>query len=407
MENLDRIQAEVIKEMLSDRKIEIEGKIIQDEALEAIHDAISSGCDVIIFSCQIKGSLNFTTQQPVPLSGIPDIRNGARILNPKRRMELGQKDFQNIDWIQGIVEIQNSTITGNVQPRRVFFTAVNFSGTRFMGDASFEGAIFGDEGATFWGAEFFQKANFIDANFGDGASFGAVTFRNGADFIRTIFREGTTFEGTTFVGWSRFWGTSFGKWTNFWDSEFFARADFNGASFEEGVSFETTSFGEDALFIGSTFGGSTTFDKTNFIKKAVFNGANIQGSALFRGDKDKLLFHDEFDFRAVRMDKPNEVIFHHVSLAKARFLETPIEKVQFINVEDFWPRREGLKCVYDEIAEEPKDKDYALIARTYRQLKRNFEEQRAYPEAGAPWAKATPAATSRADNGARRLICHR
>ena len=88
------------------------------------------------------------------------------------------------------------------------------------------------------------------------------------------------------------------------------------------------------------------------------------------------------DFRWANFEAPEKVRFQHVNLGQARFLETPLDKVQFIDVD--WDERAGRRCVYDEIAheEEGVKKNYALIAQLYRQLKKNYEEQRDYPGAG-------------------------
>ncbi|MCH7922668.1 MAG: hypothetical protein IH975_06520 [Nitrospinae bacterium] len=75
-----------------------------------------------------------------------------------------------------------------------------------------------------------------------------------------------------------------------------------------------------------------------------------------------------------------EVRFQTVNLSQARFLHTPLEKVQFFDVEWNKKIRPGRRALYEE--EVAREEEWELVRQLYLQLKKNYEEARDYPTAG-------------------------
>lgn len=169
-------------------------------------------------------------------------------------------------------------------------------------------------------------------------------------------------------------GTIFEKEASFFQATFGDRAFFSYAAFGDQADFRRATFGDGVSFEGATFGD-----------RASFEGAIFKGSACFlggvpRGRKRPPVFLGEADFRGMELQDPENVRFQHVNLPQARFLNTRLDKVQFIYV-DWYDRSDGKKALYDEKFVE-EEGDYELVARLYRQLKKNYEEQKDYPGAG-------------------------
>jgi len=222
----------------------------------------------------------------------------------------------------------------------------------------------------------------VDATLEKRALFDFAIFKKGALFVNASFND-ASFNRTTFQSEATFRIAKFDEEAQFIETSFLGGAEFGLSSFNSGVSFKSAVFSKDTSFERAKLGHGTSF-----------NGVTLGESLVFRGQKEikdekgkiiveeEQIFKGEVDFRLIKFRMPKEVIFQHVNLEKARFLYTRLDEVQFIDV--VWPKseRENRKFVYDEIAEYAPKNNYALIAQLYRQLKKNYEDQRAYPEAG-------------------------
>jgi len=346
LQKFEEIQADEIRSLTEkEGKIRIMQRVLKNEnALQTLHEAIFQGVPVEIGKCLIEGDINLQRGLAVSLEEVEG-------LDIDRKNDLERRRVKRTIVLTAPIEVGRGThIRGSVVANKVFFSAgINFSETSFGGVVSFRDATF-SKGAHFNRAVFGEGSNFTNAAFVEGAFFVSATFGLGARFIGTTFRERCIFTGATFGDFP----------------------SFEYATFRDDATFERATLGQDACFAGATFEGTTTF----------------RGLGPRRGEEEErgMVFSGKVDFRRVTFKVPAEVTFNRVDLRQVRFLDASLDKVQFANVDDLWPLHptENRKCVYDEIAPELKGvkKDHALLARLYRQLKKNYEEQRAYPEAG-------------------------
>ena len=192
------------------------------------------------------------------------------------------------------------------------FSAVQFGGATFKGDARFDTTVFegtatfhratfeGDAGfskATFKGDAQFDRASFSgtamfdQATFEGDARFDRVTFNGYARFSMASFsgdarfNEGT-FEGDATFGRARFSGSAWFAEATFKGDAWFSMASFSGAwfgraSFSGSAWFAEASFSGDARFDEVTFSGTATFDRATFEGLAGFSKATFKGDARF------------------------------------------------------------------------------------------------------------------------------
>jgi len=385
LKDLPHISACEIRGMINKGEVHIENKAIHGDALGALHEAIIQDIPVSLEECRIDGDLNFTNFPSIPLTR-------EVVFAQEVRQRLQERGIGELILVRGLLEIEGSFISGRVMSgfpdnsKSVVFSEVAFLGTTFREGASFEGAVFGDK-ADFFGVNFGGVANFGHATFGDGPRFEMSYFGDKARFEYVTFSDGASFSFSKFRKEAWFWKSTFGERAKFGGTSFYEEAHLWGATFGDGVSFWGATFGKMATFFGTTFKGAASFEGLKEPLPSREEGEEPEAIAerwkleigSLAGEKI-LVFSEEVAFNRVSFEVPSKVIFQYVNLRQARFLETPIDKIQFIDVE--WAEREGRNCLFDEIVDEPNEKDYALIAHLYRQLKKNYEEKRAYPEAG-------------------------
>ena len=267
-----------------------------------------------------------------------------------------------------------------------------FAEALFSGDAGFGGARFAEE-ATFSGARFIKKAGFRGTTFSQGADFQHASFSGEVDFsgakfnkeatfLDVTFSEGADFKRAKFTGGVDFFGARFTKGASFWAAEFTGSTNFGRGTFAEGGDFKEAIFDEgDVIFEESTLKG-----RTLFISRKE-EGQTIQ---VFSGV-------DEVNFKSVTIDPPDLLTFIEADLTKCLFLNTNLQKVNFFAVD--WPKIKGRFGVYDEMKlstddkgkiegrEERREKEnksifLAQLERLYRELKKNYEDNRDYERAG-------------------------
>ncbi len=242
-------------------------------------------------------------------------------------------------------------------------------------DYDFTGFVF-PEGISFRDARFEGDAYFYRATFQGEASFVRATFQDEADFVAATFQGEASFYEATFQGYAHFVGARFQDKAAF-RATFQGPASFLAATFQGEADFVAATFQGEAGFHAATFGGEANFGWATFQGEASFGWATFEGEVRFRGEGEVRLFSSEAeaDFRNARFGQPEKVVFQHVFLGRARFLDTDVRRVDFTDVQ--WATRRGGHCaVWDELAPEDVEKDYALIGKLYRQLKHNYEEQR-------------------------------
>jgi uncharacterized protein YjbI with pentapeptide repeats len=237
----------------------------------------------------------------------------------------------------------------------------------------FSGFVFPAE-ADFSDREFESSVRFGSSVFRGAVSFKGSTFRGDADFREAEFVGDADFNEAVFVDTVNFTGARFNDCAHFLSAQFRGRAKFAHARFQ----LCDASFRCDTYFTEATFECPVDFIRAKFHGAVHFTGVTFRDAALFVGYGDDRIFSDQRDagFEVVRFERPHLVGFQHVCLKRARFPQTDVRKVSFVDVK--WAERPGGRpAVWDELRPEPNGKkDYAMIGWLYRQLKYNYEEQR-------------------------------
>ena len=331
--------------------------------------------------------------------------NGASF---KRAKFIGQKgvDFSEVKFLGG---------------RRANFIEAEFSGTW---GANFSGVTFGGRGANFGGAKFTANGcvDFSGAKFSgtERTYFSEAIFsgKRGARFKYAIFssNKGVDFAGAKFTGeeGANFYSTHFSgeSGVDFFSTEFSGNigVNFSKSTFDvsEKINFSKVKF---------TGEGNANFEWVRFLGDGDidFSGAEFscrKGAHFSEAEflcEDRISFEDvtfEKDciiyFDSVKVRNPKNVFFRNAYLGNTSFFQTDVEDFTFKNVKfrkfphdklnwfkkNISIHREGLM---DEIrnkyvpgsSQKYSDNIYfSQVEITYRQLKRNFEENRDYAKAG-------------------------
>jgi len=290
------------------------------------------------------------------------------------------------------------------------FPASNYSGRTFLPECDFSRALFKQD-ANFPWVTFAQSARFNTATFAQNADFGGATLHNNADFYRATFAQKTDFSGAIFTQYANFnraafrknamfSGVTFTENVDFSDATFtqhanFMSIDFSHATFIQNANFTGAEFPQDADFHHATFAHNANFSRATFTQEADFRQATFSDAATFRETKFRydsslqpgLLFTD------VKIAHPGQIEFHTTNLSHALFYNTDVSSLDFTLTE--WRRRTATRfCLFEEsvdllYAAELKSnegshngRNYALIAETYQQLKRNYDAKGDYWTAG-------------------------
>ena len=178
---------------------------------------------------------------------------------------------------------------------------------------------------------------------------------------------------------------------------FMQRADFRWATFAQDVHFREAKFTQGADFLRATFTQGTDFRWAKFTKAAGFSQATFKEGVNFRETEfreDEELLPGPV-FVLTRFEKPDAVVFYQTYLGQALFQNCDVSKFTFSNVR--WREREnGKRLVFEELVDlnkgaagvlrlpegSPDDRNYALIAELYQQLKKNYDDRRDYWTAG-------------------------
>jgi len=235
----------------------------------------------------------------------------------------------------------------------------NFRGVWFPYETPFEGFLFTEE-ADFTGATFSTIANFKKAKFSKNARFSNATFTEGANYFRA----------------------DFDALAGFMDAKFIAEADFSYDKFSRGADFDSA-FGREANFNYATFNGEAYFRYATFKNKVNLRSATFGDHVRF-GQKE-FGEHSSLDLQYARIEKPDHVSFDSLTLHPHWFVNVDPRKFDFINIE--WKRQtieqeiDNLRKMMEPTKKKDKLSSYRLLARTYRQLAVNAEENNRYDEA--------------------------
>jgi len=226
--------------------------------------------------------------------------------------------------------------------------AINFSGVTFSGVTDFKYATFGGD-ALFVNATFSGNTDFKYATFSGDAFFMNAAFGGKVDFMIVTFSGDAFFRNATFTDETIFARNKFKGSANFLEVVCSGDAFFGNATFSEIANFERATFSGNAFFGNTTFNGIANFERATFSGNASFANSYIgeDGKLYFTGNalKKHHIFEGQASFEALNL--LGILKFEGVNLSKARFSDTDVRKVDFLNVN--W-REKGGRRFFDEIA---------------------------------------------------------
>jgi uncharacterized protein YjbI with pentapeptide repeats len=296
---------------------------------------------------------------------------------------------------------------------------VSFRDATFGNGIDFRHSEFGD-GVNFWKAEFGAGADFLEATFSDEANFTEAIFAHRPIFTDTTFGDRLRFDKAKLGEEPQFIGTTIGNEADFHETTFGDEmrfvatvgddADFNDIVVGTGSQWAMGSFGDSTRFAGAQFKGFAYFrevtfgdgadfsravfeDKLEMVKMefgetATFKATEFLGRVTMRGENHDRLFSrrcaspTQAKFIDAAFSEPDKVAFRYADLRRTQFIHADIRKIEFTSVT--WPRIQGGYGVHDEEVYEKSDDayPYGALARLYRRLKQNYEDQRDYGRGG-------------------------
>ncbi len=210
----------------------------------------------------------------------------------------------------------------------------------------------------FHGHLFEKQVNFSHAQFNDKAVFSQAHFNNIAVFSNAHFNKNVYFSGTHFNKLKAYF-----SFVQFKESAYFRGTEFNYVDFE-----------------GAVFWGAGDFIGTKFLstnKDLISFGNGIP--------YEEIIF-----FENVKFHHPENVKFQNIDLSNVSFLNTDVSEVEFLDVN--WKKIPLLKLKFhvgsrlSVIDETRIGKDYSTtygaVAQLYRRLRRNYETNYRFAEAG-------------------------
>jgi uncharacterized protein YjbI with pentapeptide repeats len=219
----------------------------------------------------------------------------------------------------------------------------------------------------FRGVWFPDKLNFDDFAFGDAADFRYASFNEAVDFSYTSFAA-AYFCYATFNSHAYFGNATFNAW-----------ADFSYATFRAGAGFRFATFKAEADFIFTAFNARTSFYSVTIGAGLRFSYATFSDYVMFGGDGNKEGFNDKssLDFQFARIEKPDRVSFHTLTLRPHWFVNVDSRKFDFTNVK-WWS---SIAQELDSLEANGVSPSHKLLGVACRHLALNAEENHRYDQA--------------------------
>jgi pentapeptide repeat protein len=309
----------------------------------------------------------------------------------QRKLENQDFDFSGV-WFCDKLPFENFKFRTKANFVSATFSAVAyFNGATFSAEADFNGATF-SAAADFSDATFSAAADFSDATFSAAADFGAATFSAEVAFHSATFSSEASFSHATLSPDAYFNCAAFSAAADFLSATFSAKADFDHAAFSGEAYFAFATFSAEADFLFATFSAvaefrSATFSAAAYFSNATFNAAAYFSTATFADhvrfagvEKHQKVFTDtsQLDLQFARIEKPDRVSFHTLSLRPHWFVNIDARNFDFTNVN--W----GRFSINEEISRLEKtliSSPHHLLAIACRNLAVNAEENHRYEEA--------------------------
>ncbi len=198
--------------------------------------------------------------------------------------------------------------------------------------------------------------NFAGVWFPDALALGGFNFSATANFSNVTFSEAVDFRFATFH-----------------DEVFFSRASFAEADFAHAT------FKNLAYFIYACFNGAAHFTNTSFNSMVLFRNAIFRNYVSFADLRGEPVFVDssQLDLQFARIEKPEHISFHTVTLRPYWFVNVDPRKFEFTNVDWRWrSTREEIESLQEDHVSSP----HRMLAIACRHLAVNAEENHRYEE---------------------------
>lgn len=194
-------------------------------------------------------------------------------------------------------------------------------------------------------------------NLEKGLIFSEAKFANKANFSETEFRDEADFSRAEFIEKAYFNETQFCNSAYFSEAKFSSKVDLSWAEFGNGAYFSQAQFNDEINFYMCVFKGDARFVSTEFNNESFIN------------------------FEYTKFNKPKDVWFHNIDLGNVSFINTDVYEVDFSN--EIGRKKKDMLVVVDE-SRIGKDEftTYGAVAQLYRRLRRNYETNYRFAEAG-------------------------
>lgn len=257
---------------------------------------------------------------------------------------------------------------------------LDFKDFIFNNSINFDGHFF-EKSVIFEGAQFNNKVSFIHAKFNNDAAFSSAKFDNEVSFWGTQFNNIVYFLDTKFNNVTSFVGAQFNNEADFLHAEFNNRADFLRAQFNNKVCFDIAKFNNEAVFQSTKFNNKAYFSGTEFNNIASFELSEFQDEVFFYCIKFSSSGKGIIYLNNVKFLDPKHTIFQNIDLSNVSFLNTDVTEVEFLD--EKWARKNGRLAVVDETnIGRYGSTTYGAVAQLYRRLRRNYEINYRFAEAG-------------------------
>ena len=237
-----------------------------------------------------------------------------------------------------------------------------------------------------------KELDFTSFVFPNQISFKSYLFEKPVIFIDAQFNNKTRFFNTQFNNRADFHKAQFNNGVDFLSVQFNNKASFSYAQFNNMALFSLNQFNNEVSFFNAQFNNKANFS-SEFNNKTYFDYSEFQDAASFINAKFPSSDEDLISFKNVKFHRPKNVRFQNIDLSNVFFLNTDVSEVEFLD--EKWARKNGRLVIADEthIGEEKSAPynvmtqsylklTYSAVAQIYRRLRRNYEANYRFAEAG-------------------------
>jgi uncharacterized protein YjbI with pentapeptide repeats len=210
--------------------------------------------------------------------------------------------------------------------------------------------------------------------------FRGVWFPASLDFSKFEFSTEADFSFATFSASTLFFSTTFSGEANFSFATFSAGVNFSRATFNNKANFSHAKFSVVAEFSNATFSKEANFSTAAFSAWAYFTYAIFGDYVRFAGYVGSKVFNNQatLDLQFARMEKPEHVFFHTLTLRPHWFVNVDARKFDFTHVD--WDSL-SIEDEIKSLKSKPVSSPHRRLAIVCRQLAVNAEENNRYEEA--------------------------